>query len=170
MGIANHLYGIGDWIVHNRYGVGQIKSIDRKQLQGNECKYFKVKTFNAVYWLPTDKTDVNHIRPVSSNSTFQKALVVIRRHPKDLDDDYRKRASCISEVLSNGALIKLARLIRDLNGRQRIKKLNLNEEETLNRLKTRFIDEWVVSSGIDRDKADNKLNDALQKSRDTIIN
>lgn len=165
---ADPLYDIGDWIVHNRYGVGQIKSVEKKELQGSACKYFQVKTFNGVYWLPTDKTDVAHIRPVSSIATFQNALVIMRRKPKSLDNDYRVRSTFISEVLSNGALVKLARLIRDLAGRQKEKKLNLHEEETLDRTKKRFIDEWVVSSGIEREKADKKLTAALQKSVDSI--
>lgn len=158
------LYAKGDWIVHSRYGVGQVQGKDKKQLNGKERTYLKVKTANSEFWLPAEKTDVDHIRPVAFKSTFQNTLTTIRKKPKMLSDNFRTRQKHISEVLDNGALIKIARLIRDLNARQYYKQLTMNEQDVFNRIKDRFIDEWSISAGLDPAEASRRLDDALLQS------
>lgn len=158
------LYGEGDWIVHAHYGVGEVKGIDLKQLDGKEIKYLRVKTLEGEYWLPTNRTDVDYIRPVASSETFRGAMTTIRKTPEPLSGDHKQRGKEISLQLETGALIRIARLIRDLHGRGKIEKLNMSEEDTLYRIRKRFIDEWVISADIDRATAEQKLDDALTQS------
>lgn len=158
------LYEEGDWIVHSRYGVGQVQGKDEKELNGKLCTYLKVKTANSEFWLPANKTDVEHIRPVAYKATFQNTLTTIRKKPEQLSDNFRIRQKHISDVLDNGALIKIARLIRDLYARQYSKQLTMNEQEVFSRIKKRFIDEWAISAGLDPQDANRRLDEALAQS------
>ena len=158
------LYAKGDWIVHSRYGVGQVQGKDKKKLNGKERLYLKVKTANSEFWLPANKTDVDHIRPVAYKSTFRNTLTTIRRKPKALSDNFRTRQKHIADILDNGALIKIARLIRDLHGRQYAKQLTMHEQDIYNRIKGRFIDEWAISAGIAPQAAEQRLEEALLQS------
>ena len=162
--MSDSLYEVGDWIVHNHYGVGEIRGIDVRRLNGVEKKYLRVKTLDGEYWLPTENTDVDYIRPISSGSTFRKVLSTIRKLPQPLPDDHKVRAKEISRMLENGALVRMARLIRDLYGRGYKVKLNMSEEDTMLRIRKRFIDEWVVAAGIEKAQAEAKLDRALQES------
>ena len=61
----------GDWIVHQRYGVGEVRAIDKKKLAGKERKYFRVKTQKgATYWLPINKKP-DYIRFISPRSKIE---------------------------------------------------------------------------------------------------
>jgi RNA polymerase-interacting CarD/CdnL/TRCF family regulator len=162
--MTNALYEQGDWIVHAQYGVGEVRGVDRKTMNGVEITYLRVRTSNGEYWLPREHTDVDYIRPVSSTSTFRKALSTIRKKPEELDKDHKARAKEIANYLATGALIRVARLIRDLHGRARTQKLNMSEEDVLIRIRNRFIDEWVVAARIDKRKAEAKLDEALNDS------
>lgn len=158
------LYGEGDWIVHSRYGVGRVQGKDTKKLNGKERTFLRVKTNNGEFWLPVNKTDVDHIRPVALKSTFENILSTIRNVPDELADDYRSRQRYLSEVLDRGELEEISRLIRDLNARQYYKKLTMNEQEVLGRLKKRFVDEWIISAEIDSQDASRRLEEALLMS------
>jgi RNA polymerase-interacting CarD/CdnL/TRCF family regulator len=162
------LYEEGEWIVHSRYGVGQVLGKDKKQLNGKTRTYLKVKTANSEFWLPANRTDVDHIRPVAYKATFTNSLTTIRKKPELLSDNFRLRQKHITEVLDNGALIKIARLIRDLNARQYSKQLTLNEQEVYSRIKKRFIDEWAISAGIEPRDASRRLDEALMQSINKI--
>jgi CarD family transcriptional regulator len=158
------LYAEGDWIVHSRYGVGQVQGKDKKKLNGKERIYLKVKTANSEFWLPANQTDVDHIRPVAYKSTFQNTLTTIRKRPRELSDNFRTRQKHIADILDNGALIKVARLIRDLHARQYYKQLTMNEQDVFNRIKGRFVAEWAISAGIEPQEANRKLDEALMQS------
>ena len=113
--------------------------------------------------------DVGYIRPIASSETFRGAMTVIRKSPEPLNGDHKLRAKEISAQLENGALIRIARLIRDLYGRGRIEKLNMSEEDTFNRIRKRFIDEWVIASGLERDVAEQRLDEALEHSVNKVL-
>lgn len=158
------LFHPGDWLVHSRYGVGQVTGTDTKKIGDQEQKYFIVETFNAKYWLPVDRTDVSHIRPVRSKYAFDKVLRVIRKKPRTMQSNYKMREKRISQVLSEGALVGLGRLIRDLSGKQNKKTLTITEKESLESIKKRFINEWTVAADIDEHEAEQKLQEALAQS------
>jgi RNA polymerase-interacting CarD/CdnL/TRCF family regulator len=163
------LYSKGDWIVHAQYGVGEVKGVDRKKLSGVEKRYLRVKTLDGEYWLPSDRTNVDYIRPVASSETFRGAMTTIRRSPEPLNGDHKVRAREISAQLETGALIRIARLIRDLYGRGRIDKLNMSEEDTFHRIRKRFIDEWVIAAGLEREVAEQRLDEALDISVNKVL-
>jgi CarD family transcriptional regulator len=163
------LYAKGDWIVHSRYGVGQVQGKDKKRLNGKERVYLRVKTASSEFWLPVNQTDVDHVRPVAFKSTFQNSLTTIRKEPQSLPNDFRARQKYIVEILDNGALIKVARLIRDLHARQYSKQLTMNEQDILTRIKGRFVDEWAISAGLDLAEATRRLDEALSQSVEKLV-
>jgi RNA polymerase-interacting CarD/CdnL/TRCF family regulator len=158
-------YKKGDWIVHAYYGVGQIKGVDRKAIEGVKKKYYRVKTKAMTYWLPVNNSDVEHIRPVASKNLFTRSLKIIRKKPRKMAKDYRVREKEISEALAACSLKALARLIRDLYGRRVTKgKMNMRDVEILENAKNHFINEYVVVKDSDPLEAREILETALAHS------
>jgi RNA polymerase-interacting CarD/CdnL/TRCF family regulator len=94
-------------------------------------------------------------------STFKRAISEIRKKTKKLDNAYRLRSKHIRDELAKCSLIANARLIRDLHARNREKRLHVNENRILEKIKEQFINEWSVSAEISKAEAENRLNDAL---------
>jgi RNA polymerase-interacting CarD/CdnL/TRCF family regulator len=157
-------YSTGDWIVHAYYGVGQVKGRDKKTLAGEKQSFFKVKTFNGVYWLPIKKADVDHIRPLASKYQIRRALSLIRKAPKILPNDYKIRGKAISKALKDVSLYAKARMIRDLNGKKYSSKLNISDQEALEKMKKQFLNEWAVIKDENKQELEEKLNEALHSS------
>jgi RNA polymerase-interacting CarD/CdnL/TRCF family regulator len=163
------MFGKGDWIVHNHYGVGQVKGVDVKILGGIKKKYYKVITDNSIFWVPIDSIEVEHIRPVVSQTRAKKALSLVRRAPKDLDENHKTRVRQIMEIISDGAFQDKARLIRDLSARKLLKKrLNTKEQEVLDRAKKHFVREYAVATKTKPGEVLDILERALERSASKV--
>jgi RNA polymerase-interacting CarD/CdnL/TRCF family regulator len=164
MSTQEEIFSKGDWIVHANYGVGQVRRKEKKILEGVKKVFFRVKTFNGVYWLPVKNTDVPHIRPVASEYQIRKALSLIRMPPNVLTKDYKQRGQEISQTLQDGSLYSIAQIIRDLHGRKITVKLNQSEIVLLEKITQRFLNEWSVVNGEDVEVLAEKLRKALRTS------
>lgn len=164
MNVQQSIYEKGDWIVHARYGVGQVKGIEKKTLDGENKFFFKVKTFNGVYWLSIVRTDVEYIRPITSEYKIRKALTLMRSPAEPLPDNHTQRNKLISEAVSDTSLLVKAEMIRDLHGKQVETKLNFTEEDALVKLKEQFVNEWAVITDSNQVELNEKLEKALLTS------
>lgn len=164
MSTQEEIFSKGDWIVHAHYGVGQVKRKEKKVLEGDKKTFFRVKTFNGVYWLPVKNTAAPRIRKLASEYQIKKALSFIRKPPVELPKDYKLRAKQIIEALKDGSLYTMAKVIRDLHGRKVTVKLNQTEIDLLEKITIRFLNEWSVVKGEEVEVLAEKLNRALQIS------
>jgi RNA polymerase-interacting CarD/CdnL/TRCF family regulator len=169
MNIQPATFSKGDWIVHARYGVGQVKGIEKKELEGEKKLFFKVKTFDGVYWLSVAKTNVEYIRPITSEHKLKHTLKILREPPAELPEGHSERSKLIAETLRNPSLDSKARMIRDLNGKQHETKLNFTEEDALLLLRKQFLNEWCVIQNTDRGVLEEKLDKALETSVEKIV-
>ena len=156
-------FSTGQWIVHHYYGVGQVKGIEKKILDGQEVSYYKVKTRNSQYWIPTKSEDNSRLRPLSSPAQIKTIGRILKRRPEEMDPDHMQRKRLIKEVLSEGSLNDMARIIRDLSARQMDKKLNPTEEDALKRFKDRLVREWAVCLEKEIDEASVDFQESLDK-------
>ena len=164
MDVQQSAYAQGDWIVHAHYGVGQVRGIEKKELDGEKKVFFRVKTFDGVYWLSVVRTDVDYIRPITSEYQIRRALTMIRKPPKKLPENHTKRNKLIVEAVRDPSLYSKARMIRDLNGKQQESKLNFTEEDAFLKMKKQLLNEWSIVKGMDRDVLEEKLEKALETS------
>lgn len=161
---GEQIYSRGDWIVHRNYGVGQIKGIDVKKLGGREVACFKVKTKDCTYWLPVDKTPNSRIRPIISSPEFKQIISILKRQPREMDSDYKKRRQRIRKVEEKSSMVAIAELIRDLAALQAERGLNMTDEQAFERLTARLISEWSVCMNVEFEDAHQKLFQILQLS------
>lgn len=154
---------IGDWVVHLYHGVGQIKKIEKKILNGNAQDYYMVKTYNSVFWVPVSNLNNERIRPLTSPNELRKALKILQKPPQEMDTNHNKRKNRIKTVKSDGSLQSTLRLVRDLSAREAEKKLNTTEKRAFERLKDHVLREWATCMHIDPEEAGKRLNSMLHQ-------
>jgi RNA polymerase-interacting CarD/CdnL/TRCF family regulator len=164
MSVQASAYSKGDWIVHANYGVGQVRGIEKKELDGEKKVFFRVKTFDGVYWLSVVRTNVEYIRPITSEYQIKRAMTIIRKPPEKLPENHTKRNKLVTEVLKDTSIYPKARMIRDLNGKQQESKLNFTEEDAFLKMKKQLLNEWSVVKDMDREVLEEKLEKALETS------
>jgi len=155
-------FDVGDWIVHAYYGVGQIDSVEERPVHGETTDCYRVLTRDAEYWVPIDDGENPRIRPVASRSRIYRALRALKKPAEKMHKNYRTRQARISEVLSSSSLLDMARLLRDLRGRQKARKLNTTDREAFELIKERFTREWAAAMEIKPETARGRLKERLQ--------
>ncbi|MDK2981775.1 MAG: CarD family transcriptional regulator [Chloroflexota bacterium] len=154
----------GDWIVHNRHGLGQIKGMDTKELLGDKKVFYVVKTDSITYWLPIAESGSDRIRPVATSKAFEEAKKILMKAPKALNENFRRRLSYIQEKSQDSDLMTKAALIRDMHARDVQKDVHINERKILDTLKRQFVNEWMAACKLSREEAETELDQALEKS------
>ena len=155
-------FKIGDWIVHYFHGVGKVKDIVKKGLDGNKKTFYKVTTSDIDYLIPIDDEDADHIEPIRSKQDFEDALYVLAKSPEPISEHHKSRKKLIHDRWLEGDLISRAELLRDLNGRQKLEKLSFSEKEVLAKIENYFINEWIITNkSLTKKTANKRLHKAL---------
>jgi len=156
-------FNIGDWIVHYYHGVGQVKDIIEKGLDGNEKTFYKVTTREIDYWIPIEDADSDHLEPVRSKQDFDDALEILSSKPKPIAQHHKSRKKKIHDRWMDGNLLSRAKLMRDLNGRLKLEKLSFSEKSMLEKVRKYFINEWIiVDENLTKSHAKKKIRKALK--------
>jgi RNA polymerase-interacting CarD/CdnL/TRCF family regulator len=153
------LYSVGDWIVHNYYGVGQIKKIEKKPIHGEKVRTFRVKTKDSVYWVPVKKSDNPRIRRVVNKAKLRRAIRTIKSKPQKMNKNYKTRNARIKKVFMSGSTQKMAKLLRDLLALRHQKKFNNTEKNAVEKIKERFIREYAICYEIPQQEATIKFSE-----------
>ena len=157
-----HELAKGEWIVHRFHGVGEVRGVEKKQLNGKAAHYYKVQTHDSTLWIPVDNSDTDRIRKLATRAEFKRALKILERPARDMDEDHTERKGRIRSVRKEGELDRVFRLIRDLRARQHEKKLNTTEQRALQRLEDHLLQEWSVCMGIEIEEARQKLEEKIE--------
>lgn len=158
-------FKIGDWIVHYYHGVGEVVDIVEKGLEGHQETYFKVATKQIEYWIPINKADAEYIEPIRSEKEFDQAILIVSQPPRLIAETHTRTKKLIYERWLDGSLPARAALIRDLHGRDKLKKLSYNEKEIFEKVERFFISEWIISNpSLTLSMARQKLSKALDMS------
>lgn len=156
-------FEIGDWVVHYYHGVGKVKDIVEKGLEGNEKTFYKVSTKEIDYWIPMEDEDTDHIEPIRSKKDFENALKIIEQAPEPIAQHHKTRKKRIHDRWREGDLPSRAELLRDLNGRLKLEKLSFSEKEVFEKVRRYFINEWVITDEtLTRAQAKKRLKKSLK--------
>lgn len=167
MSKETQVFSKGDWVVHNRYGAGQVRGTEVKCISGEEAEYYRIETSNSTFWVPVDQLSQDTFRPIVTRSEFKKVLSILKRPPREMNANFKMRQSRIQEVQSENSLLAIARLVRDLWARQAEKSLSDTELRALRRFTDHLVAEWSVCMKMEIDDARQQLHNILQEKEAT---
>ena len=163
MAMKEKIFTRGSWIVHSSYGVGKVKNIEKKRINGKKKEFYRIEADETTYWIPVKKASESPIRSVASRAYLSRTLSILKREPKRMNSNFKTRQNRIKEVLTTGSLRKMVRLLRDLWARGQDNKLNDTELNALHRIMNNLVVELAVAEGISREKASSKIKKILDQ-------
>jgi len=156
-------YSIDDWVVHYSYGIGQIRKIEEKPINGELTPCFQVESQNgAQWWFPSNGVENPRIRPVASKNMLKRATKELQEPVQGLDPDKNIWKIRINEVTANGDFMAISQILRDLTVLRTQRKLNQMEVKAFNLFKDRFLSEWSATTNKEIDAIRPKLKSYLQ--------
>lgn len=156
-------YAIGDWVVHNLYGIGQIMDIENRPIRGEKTACFRVKTKDAAFWFPQDQADNPRIRPIATPTVIRRAISALKKPGKDVETDSTIWRTRIDEVKANDNLTEFSETIRDLSILGTERKLNQTENKALQYFIDRLKREWSIVMELNIETVEQKLEASIIK-------
>lgn len=133
---------------------------------GKEGNYFRLEIENGTIFIPENRMTYENFRPISSQKTIVEMIEILSRPPKKMDKRYLIRRHQIHLVMSENSLLDIARFVRDLYGRRRVRMtLSVTENELFQKLRKRLISEWAVASGRDEMDIQHQMEELLVRHK-----
>lgn len=133
---------------------------------GKESNYFRLEIENGTVFIPEGRMTHENFRPISSQEIIAEMIEILSRPPKKMDKRYLIRTHQINLVMSDNSLLDIARFVRDLYGRRRVRStLSVTESALLQKLRKRLISEWAIASGQDETDIQQQMEELLVRHK-----
>jgi RNA polymerase-interacting CarD/CdnL/TRCF family regulator len=157
-----NIYKKGEWIVHSRFGIGQIEDIDVKDISGVETDYYRVKTADSTFWIPVEQMDSDILRPLATDEELQQAIDSLTTQPEEMSENYKVRQDSIRQAQLRNTPNAIAGILRDLREYRRKKGiLNSTERAAFKTLKQRLAEEWSLVKNLSVEKVQLGIDNLL---------
>ena len=123
-------FKVGDKAVYPGYGLGQITSIETKEISGARQKFYSILLMNSdmKIMIPENRMKNAGLRNVITRETAEKVLNILRDNSVthsliENGKNWSKRYQEYMKIIKTGNVIKTASVLREL--------LNINEKKAL---------------------------------------
>jgi RNA polymerase-interacting CarD/CdnL/TRCF family regulator len=154
-------FEVGDKVVHRSYGPGEIIQLDRKELSGQSALYYVVKIRDLTLWVPASDNEEGNLRLPTPAAEFQRLFAILTGPGEPLPEDRLDRKQKINDLMKDGTLASICRVICDLNLQGRTKKLNDHDVQILERARQFLLSEWQLAFSVSPQQAQRELDDLL---------
>ena len=155
-------FQVGDRVIHWMYGLGEIIQLDEKVLSGHTSKYYVVQIRDLTLWVPLNETGEHCLRLPTPARDFKKLFRILASPGEPLSPDRFARKTQLTELLRDGTLKSMCRVVRDLVYYKRTKKINENDNSILAHARNFLLNEWSVALSVPVQQAEFELRDLLK--------
>lgn len=154
-------FQIGDWVVHCAHGLGQIHDIEEKTNNNKTLMYYAIQLNDLTIWVPADDNQHSRLRPPTSAEDLRRLLATLSEPAEQLSDDRRQRNLQLLEILKDGKVESLCRVLRNLAAYRQRRTWNEYDSALMNRAQKALIAEWSFVLSIPPHEAEVELHRLL---------
>lgn len=157
-------FKVGDKAVHPAHGVGEVTSIEKKTIAGNDKRFYILKIVDTgmTVMVPTDGVERLGLREVISKREAKKVLDELKKDEVAVTSQpWNRRYREYTEMLKSGSPISVARVLRDLSRLRVDKELSFGERRLLEQARNLLVAELALAKQVKEEK--------VQKDLDAIL-
>ncbi len=146
------MFKVGDLAVYPAHGVGVIQSIEKKQIFGNEQKFYILKILDngMTIMIPTDNVENVGLRQVIDPQEIPKIYEILQERDIDIDTQtWNRRYREYTEKIKTGSVYEIAEVLRDLVLLKYDKNLSFGERKMLDMARNLLVKEISVARNTD---------------------
>jgi len=155
-------------IVCPMYGAGVLEDIVKEKIDGKNVELYKLKLAHSQMelYIPTNMSEKNGLRKISSKSVFTRAIKVLKEElVKPSDEDMRRIATELSEVIKKSTVKECALWLSKLLYRRRNSgQLNTNEKKLFLSFKLLLCGELSLIKDIDYKESEKQFDKIIKKN------
>ncbi|MCE3012229.1 MAG: CarD family transcriptional regulator [Proteobacteria bacterium] len=153
------MFNLGDHVVCPGHGVGQILSIETKDMGDAQKSFYiiKVITNGMKVMIPVDSNE--SVRNLVSVDEITNVFSLLQDHNVKVDNStWNRRHREYTLKVKTGSLLEIADVLRQLLLLKMSKKLSFGERKMLDQCKELLVKEIALSSGSPEPEISNKID------------
>ena len=158
-------FQIGDWVVHCTHGLGQVLAIEERANNNKTALYYMIQLKDLTIWVPADENLNSRLRFPASAEEFKKFLAILSGSAEKLLDDRRQRNLQLLEILKDGSVESMCKVLRDLAAHRHHRTWNEYDSALMNRVQKALIVEWSFSLSVSPLDAEIELQKLLSAKK-----
>ncbi|MGI6466820.1 MAG: CarD family transcriptional regulator [Sphaerochaetaceae bacterium] len=144
---TNQKFTLNEHVVYPLQGVGVIEKIEEKTLRGITRLYYEIflDISDMTVMVPVDKVGELGIRPIVSKDEAQSAINGISNKLEQVPVDWKARYQMSVDLLKEGSIASIAKVVQILYHRSKIKELPVQERKLYDNALRILIDEGSLA-------------------------
>lgn len=145
------LFKVGDKAVYPGHGVGEITSIEDKDIMGSRLTFYSMEIMESgtKIMIPKNRLKSIGVRPIASKQQVKEVLEIISKtaeakKPKTASN-WQKRHQSYMDKIKTGSIYEIAKVIRDLNQIKEGKDLSYGEKKMMDKAKNILYSEFSLT-------------------------
>ncbi len=156
----------GQTVVHPEYGAGKVQAIRMlSSLGDSERAYYAIRLIgdpDTIVMVPLEREEEIGLRTPIREEELKSVWRVLRADPGELPSNYKRRCSLLEQKLSEGGLLAMAEVVRDLAARRETEQhLTVRGKRFFEEAMQRLVSEVAGAEGSDFGTAESEIADAL---------
>jgi CarD family transcriptional regulator len=153
------MFNLGDHVVCPGHGVGQICSVDTKELNGEMKSFYIIKVVSngMKVMIPVDSKD--GVRSLIPSSEINGVFELLKDQNVKVDmSTWNRRHREYTLKVKTGSLLEIADVLRQLLLLKMTKKLSFGERKMLDQCKDLIVKEFSLSTGSPENDINQKID------------
>ncbi|MCR5045969.1 MAG: CarD family transcriptional regulator [Treponema sp.] len=157
-------YKVKQQIVYPSQGVGVITEIFEKEFNGEKALYYKIylEVSDMVVMVPVNHAKDLGIRAIVEAKEAKKALNLLGEDFEPITSDWKLRYQMNLDLLKKGTIADIAKIVRCLYNRSKIKELPIQERKLYDSARKLLIDEISIALGKDEKEVEGMIHTKLE--------
>mgnify|MGYP001325817316 FL=1 len=146
-------------VVYPLQGVGKIQSIEERVFKDRKILYYIIylEVSDMTVMIPVDKAEEIGIRAIVGKKEAESALTFISEDYDPVPADWKLRYQMNLDLLKQGSVVDIARVVRTLYHRSKIKELPILERKLFDSALRLLVDEISFALGLKKDESEQMI-------------
>ena len=163
-------FKVGETVVYPHHGAATIEEIVNRKIKGVDTEYLvlKVNQGDLVIQVPAANVESVGVRDVVDDIGVAEVRDVLRQAEVEEPSNWSRRFKANQETISNGDIVRVSEVVRDLSRRDANKGLSAGEKRMLMKARQILTSELALARSIDEDEAGVLLDEVLVEGMDAV--
>jgi CarD family transcriptional regulator len=159
-------FKVGDKAVYPAHGVGVIRAVETKELEGVKSTFYVLKILDngMTIMVPVQNAGAIGMRQVISTSHVEKVYDVLKDRDVPTDNQtWNRRYREYMNKIQTGDPIEVAKVLRDLALLKADKNLSFGEKKMFDQARSLLVQEIAVAKDSDEATVESEIDEIFQK-------
>src|SRR3989338_2265377 len=158
----NREFKVGDMAVYPAHGVGQVMSIENREIAGSKAQFYILKIMDSgmTIMVPTGNVRNVGLREVINESEVESVYTILREKGEYTitEQTWNRRYREYMDKIKTGSIYEIAEVLRDLSMLRFEKELSFGERKMLDTARNLIIKELAIAREEDEEEVAREID------------